>query len=232
MWSIIASARPPPFVVLANNPHPKFQGADIDDENTKGIIPRIIEQIFQSIMISPANMEFTVKVSYMEIYMEKVRDLLNRKFLLFTQLWSKYATNQTFLWNLHISTFFFCLFFYFCNRFYYTAWTTTASQDNLPIHEDKSKGVYVKGLLEVYVSSTEEVYEVMRRGSENRVVASTSKSAHFFFLLYPRICVYQPCSQCSHLYVVRHERRKFSQSLDRHDCHHTKEPWYRCSKER
>jgi len=85
-------ARPPPFVVLANNPHPKFQGADIDDENTKGIIPRIIEQIFQSIMISPANMEFTVKVSYMEIYMEKVRDLLNRKFLLFTQLWSKYAT--------------------------------------------------------------------------------------------------------------------------------------------
>jgi hypothetical protein len=97
MWSIIASARPPPFVVLANNPHPKFQGADIDDENTKGIIPRIIEQIFQSIMISPANMEFTVKVSYMEIYMEKVRDLLNRKFLLFTQLWSKYATNQTFL---------------------------------------------------------------------------------------------------------------------------------------
>jgi hypothetical protein len=55
------------------------------------------------------------------------------------------------------------------------SFTSTASQDNLPIHEDKSKGVYVKGLLEVYVSSTEEVYEVMRRGSENRVVASTSK---------------------------------------------------------
>ncbi|KAI9279499.1 kinesin heavy chain [Umbelopsis sp. AD052] len=106
-----------------------MMGADIDDENTKGIIPRIIEQIFQSIMISPANMEFTVKVSYMEIYMEKVRDLLN------------------------------------------------PSQDNLPIHEDKSKGVYVKGLLEVYVSSTEEVYEVMRRGSENRVVASTNMNA-------------------------------------------------------
>lgn len=30
-------------------------------------------------MQSPANIEFTVKVSYMEIYMEKVRDLLNRK---------------------------------------------------------------------------------------------------------------------------------------------------------
>lgn len=31
-------------------------------------------------MESPSNLEFTVRVSYMEIYMEKVRDLLNRKF--------------------------------------------------------------------------------------------------------------------------------------------------------
>lgn len=56
------------------------QGADIDDEKTKGIIPRIVEQIFDSIMEAPSNIEFTVKVSYMEIYMEKVRDLLNRKY--------------------------------------------------------------------------------------------------------------------------------------------------------
>lgn len=56
-----------------------MQGADIDDENTKGIIPRIIEQIFTSINDAPSNIEFTVKVSYMEIYMEKVRDLFNRK---------------------------------------------------------------------------------------------------------------------------------------------------------
>ncbi|KAI7907882.1 P-loop containing nucleoside triphosphate hydrolase protein [Cokeromyces recurvatus] len=61
-----------------------MMGADIDDENTKGIIPRIIEQIFTSINDAPSNIEFTVKVSYMEIYMEKVRDLFNRKiYLLF-----------------------------------------------------------------------------------------------------------------------------------------------------
>lgn len=88
-----------------------MMGSDIDDHENKGIIPRIVEQIFTSIMESPPNMEFTVKVSYMEIYMEKVRDLLNPQ------------------------------------------------HDNLPIHEDKVKGVYVKGVLEVYVSSTEEVYE-------------------------------------------------------------------------
>lgn len=56
-----------------------MMGADIDDPDTKGIIPRIIEQIFSSINDAPTNIEFTVKVSYMEIYMERVRDLFNRK---------------------------------------------------------------------------------------------------------------------------------------------------------
>ncbi|CAO3594903.1 unnamed protein product [Absidia cylindrospora] len=106
-----------------------MMGADIGDEKTRGIIPRIIGQIFESIMQAPSNVEFTVKVSYMEIYMEKVRDLLN------------------------------------------------PNHDNLAIHEDKTKGVYVKDLLEVYVGSSDEVYEVMRRGSNNRVVASTNMNA-------------------------------------------------------
>lgn len=44
----------------------------------KGIIPRITEQIFASIMASPPNLEYSIKVSYMEIYMEKIRDLLAR----------------------------------------------------------------------------------------------------------------------------------------------------------
>lgn len=47
--------------------------------------------------------------------------------------------------------------------------------DNLPIHEEKSRGVYVKGLCEVYVSSVQEIHEVMRRGGNNRMVAYTSK---------------------------------------------------------
>ncbi|KAI9141288.1 kinesin heavy chain [Paraphysoderma sedebokerense] len=106
-----------------------MMGADIDNSELKGIIPRITEQIFSSILESPENIEFTVKVSYMEIYMEKIRDLLN------------------------------------------------PSNDNLPIHEEKSRGVYVKGLLEVYVSSVNEVYEVMRRGGAARVVAYTNMNA-------------------------------------------------------
>lgn len=58
-----------------------LQGADIDDEELKGITPRITEQIFDEIIGSSANIEYMVKVSYMEIYMERIRDLLARECL-------------------------------------------------------------------------------------------------------------------------------------------------------
>ncbi|CAG8567315.1 5047_t:CDS:10 [Diversispora eburnea] len=102
---------------------------NMDDDEFKGLIPRIVEQIFASIIASPSTIEYTVKVSYMEIYMEKIRDLLNPQ------------------------------------------------NDNLPIHEEKNRGVYVKGLLEVYVSSIQEVYEVMKRGGSARIVAYTNMNA-------------------------------------------------------
>lgn len=117
-----------------------MMGADIYDEEQRGIIPRIVEQMFASILRSPGNIEYTVRVSYMEIYMEKIRDLL------------------------------------------------VPQNDNLPIHEEKSRGVYVKGLLEIYVSSVQEVYEVMRRGGTARATAATnmnqeSSRSHSIFVI-------------------------------------------------
>ncbi|KAG4304181.1 hypothetical protein PORY_002362 [Pneumocystis oryctolagi] len=53
-----------------------MMGPDIEDEELKGVIPRIATQIFKSIMESLNNVEYTVKVSYMEIYMERIKDLL------------------------------------------------------------------------------------------------------------------------------------------------------------
>lgn len=50
-----------------------------------------------------------------------------------------------------------------------------AQNDNLQVHEEKSKGVYVKNLSDYYVSSAREVYEIMRQGGAARVVSSTSK---------------------------------------------------------
>ena len=117
-----------------------MMGADIDDEEQRGIIPRIVEQMFASILRSPGNIEYTVRVSYMEIYMERIRDLL------------------------------------------------VPQNDNLPVHEEKSRGVYVKGLLEIYVSSVQEVFEVMRRGGAARATAATnmnqeSSRSHSIFVI-------------------------------------------------
>ncbi|KIY43537.1 putative kinesin-1 [Fistulina hepatica ATCC 64428] len=113
---------------------------DIDSDEVKGIIPRITEQIFQSIVESDAHLEYLVKVSYMEIYLEKIRDLL------------------------------------------------APQNDNLQVHEEKSKGVYVKGLSDYYVSSAREVYEIMRTGGHSRVVSATNMNAessrsHSIFLI-------------------------------------------------
>mmetsp|Transcript_42290 Transcript_42290/g.55713 ORF Transcript_42290/g.55713 Transcript_42290/m.55713 type:complete len:86 (-) Transcript_42290:504-761(-) len=47
------------------------------DEAERGVIPRMVSHIFGVIASAPEEMEFVVKVSYVEIYMERVRDLMN-----------------------------------------------------------------------------------------------------------------------------------------------------------
>ncbi|GAA95055.1 uncharacterized protein L969DRAFT_104727 [Mixia osmundae IAM 14324] len=106
-----------------------MMGTDIEDPKMKGLIPRITEQIFASIMVSPPHIEYLVKCSYMEIYMERIRDLL------------------------------------------------APQNDNLSIHEDKARGVYVKNLSVLYVGSAPEVYEIMKQGGLTRAVSATNMNA-------------------------------------------------------
>lgn len=51
----------------------------IGDSNKQGIIPRIVNDIFNHIYGMEENLEFHIKVSYFEIYMDKIRDLLDGK---------------------------------------------------------------------------------------------------------------------------------------------------------
>lgn len=53
------------------------KGPSIEDEKLKGVIPRIIGDIFKEVQKAPDYMEFTVKASYLEIYLERIRDLLD-----------------------------------------------------------------------------------------------------------------------------------------------------------
>jgi len=102
----------------------------MENPDLQGIIPRIVNDIFNHIYSMEENLEFHIKVSYFEIYMDKIRDLLD------------------------------------------------PSKVNLAVHEDKNKSVYVKGATERFVSSPEEVLEVIEEGKSNRHVAVTNMNEH------------------------------------------------------
>jgi kinesin family member 5 len=101
----------------------------IGDPVKQGIIPRIVNDIFNHIYTMEMNLEFHIKVSYYEIYMDKIRDLLD------------------------------------------------VSKINLSVHEDKNRVPYVKGATERFVSSPEEVFEVIEEGKSNRHIAVTSNAS-------------------------------------------------------
>lgn len=52
----------------------------INDPDKRGIIPRIVNDIFNHIYSMEENLVFHITVSYYEIYLEKIRDLLNRMY--------------------------------------------------------------------------------------------------------------------------------------------------------
>uniref|UniRef100_A0A8C4EFE1 Kinesin-like protein n=1 Tax=Dicentrarchus labrax TaxID=13489 RepID=A0A8C4EFE1_DICLA len=102
----------------------------LHDPQLMGIIPRISHDIFDHIYSMDENLEFHIKVSYFEIYLDKIRDLLD------------------------------------------------VSKTNLAVHEDKNRVPYVKGCTERFVSSPEEVMDVIDEGKANRHVAVTNMNEH------------------------------------------------------
>lgn len=58
---------------------------------------------------------------------------------------------------------------------------------NLSVHEDKNRVPFVKGATERFVSSPEEVFEVIEEGKSNRHIAVTSKKA-FTYLISEMFC--------------------------------------------
>ncbi|KAE8581249.1 hypothetical protein XENTR_v10024714 [Xenopus tropicalis] len=102
----------------------------LHDHQMMGIIPRIAHDIFDHIYSMDENLEFHIKVSYFEIYLDKIRDLLD------------------------------------------------VSKTNLAVHEDKNRVPFVKGCTERFVSSPEEVMDVIDEGKANRHVAVTNMNEH------------------------------------------------------
>jgi len=56
-----------------------MMGPELENPEFCGVIPRMVTTVFDYISDTPDHIEFTVKVSIVEIYMERIRDLLNPK---------------------------------------------------------------------------------------------------------------------------------------------------------
>ena len=54
-----------------------MEGLNIQDADRQGIIPRIASDVFTKIYQKPENIEFIIKISYFEIYLDRIRDLLD-----------------------------------------------------------------------------------------------------------------------------------------------------------
>ncbi|CAG9331391.1 unnamed protein product [Blepharisma stoltei] len=52
-------------------------GPDITNPGLMGIIPRMVSTVFDKILSADEHLEFQIKVAYCEIYMEKIKDLLD-----------------------------------------------------------------------------------------------------------------------------------------------------------
>ena len=54
-----------------------MEGLDVHQNDAAGIIPRVAYDIFDKIYQQPENLEFIIKISYFEIYLDRIRDLLD-----------------------------------------------------------------------------------------------------------------------------------------------------------
>ena len=116
-----------------------MMGSDIFDPSLRGLIPRAVSLIFDSLSIQSPDIECTIKCSMLEIYKENLQDLLVRG-------------------------------------------------PKLKIKENKSKGLYVDGLSEIYVVCEEEILNAIAIGEKNRSIACTkmnqqSSRSHQIFMI-------------------------------------------------
>lgn len=112
-----------------------------------GVIPRAVKQIFDT--LESQNAEYSVKVTFLELYNEEITDLLAPEDL------SRVALEDK-------------------------------QKKQLPLMEDGKGGVLVRGLEEEIVTSANEIFTLLERGSSKRRTAETllNKQSRFFLYLY------------------------------------------------
>eukprot|EP00698_Gefionella_okellyi_P005550 TRINITY_DN15058_c0_g1_i1.p1 TRINITY_DN15058_c0_g1~~TRINITY_DN15058_c0_g1_i1.p1 ORF type:complete len:1261 (-),score=433.54 TRINITY_DN15058_c0_g1_i1:71-3853(-) len=104
-------------------------GPDRNDLQLRGVIPRTASAIFDHINSDTSGTQYTIKCSFLEIYREQVRDLLNPK------------------------------------------------NSNMRVRESPTRGVWVEDLTEEYISSENDIMDLISIGETARTVSFTMMNA-------------------------------------------------------
>jgi len=128
---------------------PSTLNAHTTDVDQRGLGPRVVAEIFDRITRinrdKNINCKFSLKISFYEIYMEKVLDLLGKE--------NNYSSNA------------------FSGPGGFSVPTT----DHLDVKEDlNTGGFYVSGLTEIYCHSVSEVMKYIKIGNQRKKKATTS----------------------------------------------------------
>lgn len=119
-----------------------MMGDNESDQNT-GIIPRLFDHIFHQIENAPITSQYTIALSYFEIYNDSIKDLLNPQ------------TDSSDIYIREINNSNFGMDKYLNGNF-----------NSNPV-------VYVEGLDKIYVANMNDIQQVITLGNSNRKVADT-----------------------------------------------------------
>lgn len=120
-------------------------------EKQAGVLPRALSTVFETIYAAPESLEFIVKVSVIEIYGEKIRDLM--------AVTSNYnPENSGTTTNVSSNTF--------------------KDSKNLKIKESPVRGLFVEDAVELSVSSQQEILQAVKTATLNRAFGMTNLNEH------------------------------------------------------
>jgi hypothetical protein len=121
-----------------------------------GIVPRCVSHIFDHIAENPNKAQFRVTMSFLEIYMEQITDLLLQASP------AQQSTSQTRqaspspIRGHHSSS--------------SLGSTSPIQGSNLKLREDPKTGIFVDGLTQVNVKSKDQLYKLIKIGAKRRSV--------------------------------------------------------------
>ncbi|XP_055741784.1 kinesin-like protein KIF3C isoform X2 [Salvelinus fontinalis] len=127
-----------------------MQGVWLEPEK-RGVIPNAFDHVFTQISRSAADRQYLVRASYLEIYREEIRDLLDP---------NVHAPHVPNVHSPHVPNVY------------------THTHRTLELRESPESGVYVRDLTSCVCKSVKEIQELMNVGNQVRSVGATDMNEH------------------------------------------------------